>query len=112
METNRSRRGWRGVWMLGAMIGIAGVIFWIVRPVGPRQAPAAPPQRTVPEAVRIQQAGFIDIAADSPVRKHLSELQVKSERVTFPELTVSGSILARIVSGEDPLEDRWKFSNS
>jgi cobalt-zinc-cadmium efflux system membrane fusion protein len=98
--------------MLGAMMGIAGVIFWIVRPVGPRQAPAAPTQRAVPEAVRIEQPGLIAIAADSPVRKHLSELQVKSERVTFPELTVSGSILARIAPGEEPLEDRWQFSNS
>src|SRR5262249_32792517 len=97
---------------LGAMIAIAVVIFWIVRPVGPRAAPAAPTTRAVPEAVRTERTGLIAIAADSPVRKHLTELQVRTERVTFPALTVSGSILARISSGDDPLEDRWQFSNS
>lgn len=111
LETDRSVKGWRGAWMLAATIGIVAVIYWLVRPVAPRAAPSAASSRAVAEAVRAERDGFIVIAGDSPVRKHLAEFEVKTERITFPALTVSGTILARIHSGEEPLEDRWQFSN-
>jgi hypothetical protein len=114
MEPDRTTKIRRGAWMLTATISIAAVIVWLVRPASPRAAAVQPAavSRAVPEAVRTEPGGLIVIAGDSPVRKHLSELHVQPEKVKFPLLTVSGSILARIGSGEEALEDRWQFGSS
>lgn len=113
MPTMRDNSRWRTAWMLLAMFGVAGVIYWLVRPVAPREALAGSrsDSRAIPEAVRAERDGTIAIAADSPIHKHLSQLEIVREHVAFPVLTVSGSILARISSGDTPLEDRWQFSS-
>ena len=105
----------RASFMFGATIAVAAAIFWLVRPT-PRRALPAPPapaaSRVVPEAVRVEAGGLIRIAAESPVHNHLTEVEVRRERIAFPTLTVSGSILARIESGSGPIEDRWQFSSA
>ncbi|MGE5191246.1 MAG: efflux RND transporter periplasmic adaptor subunit [Deltaproteobacteria bacterium] len=114
MEPDRSTKVRRGAWMLAATIGIAAVIFWLVRPTSPRAAPAHPAaaSRAVPEAVRVEPGGLIVVAGDSPLCRHLDQLRLRPQKVTFPLLTVSGSILARIRPGGEALEDRWQFASS
>ena len=114
MEINLGTRAWRWSWTYVATVCVVAIIFWLVRPVHPRPilVPAPSDSRPVPEAVRTERGGLIVIAEGSPVKKHLSELTLTHQRVNFPVLTVSGSILARIVSGRGPLEDRWQFSSS
>lgn len=107
-------RLWRGVWMVVGFVGIVGLVASLVRPAS-QPAPAAPAQTEAPHmepAVAVQPGGLIAIAPDSPLNAHLEERQLKPQFVQFPALTVSGSILARIRSGDEPIEDRWQFSNT
>ncbi len=100
--------------MLLAAIGIAVVVMWLVTPAWTRlKNPPVPqqPQPTTPEAVRIEPGGVIVVAADSPLRERLVHLRVAAERVRFPALYVSGSVLATVRTGTEKLEDRWQFSS-
>jgi hypothetical protein len=114
MEPSRTTKIWRTGWMLAAMAAIGGVVYLLVRPAPPRDAtpPVRPPARTVPDAVHIDRDGTIRIAEDSPLYDHLTTVTINPRMVAYPALTVSGSILARIRQGTEPIEDRWQFSNS
>ncbi|MGQ0636053.1 MAG: efflux RND transporter periplasmic adaptor subunit [Planctomycetaceae bacterium] len=107
-------RLWRGVWMLGGLAGIVVLVGSLVRParLAPAAPRAAPESRDVPASVQVEKSGLISIAADSPLNKHLSVQRLESQFVQFPAMTVSGSILARIRAGDEPIEDRWQFSNA
>ncbi|HVX62122.1 MAG TPA: efflux RND transporter periplasmic adaptor subunit, partial [Pirellulales bacterium] len=113
MNAKKIATGMRHVWMLAATAGIGCAIFWLVRPHVPAVSEAAitPVSHTTPETVRVLSNGKILIEDHAAVRKHLTFLRVKPEYICFPRLTVSGSILARICAGNEPIEDRWQFSN-
>jgi cobalt-zinc-cadmium efflux system membrane fusion protein len=114
MDTKRDTILWRQGWMLLATIGMGVVIFWLVSPA---QLKTSEPSRAaspkgVSEAVRIVAGGEIEIAEDSPLQTQLTRVKVELERIGFPSLTVSGSILARITLGTGSIEDRWQFSST
>lgn len=115
MEPSRTTKIWRTGWMLASMAAIGGVVYLLVRPAPPKVA-TTPAVRAsahaAPEAVQIDRDGTIRIAEDSPLYDHLTAVTVNPRMVAYPALTVSGSILARIRQGTEPIEDRWQFSNS
>src|SRR5579871_5485959 len=114
MDRIRDTILWRQGWMLLATIGMGVVIFWLVSPA---QLKTSEPSRAasakrVSEAVRIVAGGEIEIAEDSPLQTQLKRVKVELERIHFPSLTVSGSILARITPGTGAVEDRWQFRST
>lgn len=116
MEAGRKTKSWRAMWMVTSMLAIGVVVFLLVTQAQPRHPPTAPatppaPRATV-EAVHVSPDGTIVIAENSPLRSHLTEVVLKPQLVSYPALKVSGSILARIREGTEPIEDRWQFSNS
>ena len=111
METNRASVIWRQVWMFLATAGMGLIIAWLVKPEKLRTGDPRLPGPSVVEAVRMEPDGTIAIADDSPLQTRLTRLRVESQRVRFPALTVSGSIVARVVAGSEPLADRWQFSS-
>ncbi|MCE9603753.1 MAG: efflux RND transporter periplasmic adaptor subunit [Planctomycetia bacterium] len=55
---------------------------------------------------------MILIVPDSPLREQLSFFKTARSKVTYPLMTVTGSVLARVSNGEGPIEDRWQFSTA
>jgi multidrug efflux pump subunit AcrA (membrane-fusion protein) len=111
MVTNRAAVMWRQVWMFLATAGLGMMIVWLAKPVESPTNEPRPQAQPVLEAVRMEPDGTIAIADDSPLQTHLTRLRVERQRVRFPTLTVSGSIVARIIDGSGPLADRWQFGS-
>jgi cobalt-zinc-cadmium efflux system membrane fusion protein len=114
MDTKRDTILWRQGWMLLSTIGMGVVITWLVTPAQLRtsESQRAAPPKDVTEAVRIDSGGAIEIAENSPLQTHLTRVHVELERIRFPALTVSGSILARVTPGSGDVADRWQFSST
>lgn len=110
-------RVWRGLWMAAGVAGIVAIVVVLLRPMQGAPAAVEPPPapaiaKNVAAAVTVTPEGLISITADSPLHRHLAQQTLKAELVRFPAITVSGSILARIRPGDEPIEDRWQFSNA
>lgn len=115
MEATRRTKVWRTVWMGTAMAAIVFVVYLVARPAHSRTAvvPPVEPTKSPPsQPVRVDADGTIDIASDSPLLSHMTTVVVNPKLVAYPIITVSGSILARIRHGSEPIEDRWQFSNN
>jgi len=105
----RSERS-RNIWMGLAAIGTVVVLFVVVRQ--PKGGPTNPRDLSTPaEVAKVVAPGLIDITAGSLLERKLDQQPVKTETVSFPLLTVTGAIAARIVPGAGKPEDRWQFSN-
>ena len=108
-------RAWRILWMVVGLGGVAFVVVMLVRPPTRAASPAVKPGEDRPRVapvVRVEPDGLVRISTDSPLQQHLSRERLETQLVRFPALTVSGSILARIQPGTEPIEDRWQFSNA
>lgn len=98
-------------WMTLATIGIVVVSVGLALPTAKR-----PPVDSARDAARkvdpvqVTDRGTISISKSSPISNKLEVVAVRKESVSFPLLTVSGSILARVRSGKDVLQERWQFS--
>lgn len=103
----------RGFWMLLSAAGIVATVWTLLEPGGkkPGEKSAAPAVKTL-TPVRVAGPGLIRIMSDSPVRGQLKFQKVETSNVEFPLFTVSGSILARVIPGQTPLEERWQFATT
>lgn len=95
-----------------AMAGIAAILWVLLKPPS-RVAIAEDEKATAAiEPARVVEPRRLAISRDSAFRQRLHELELKTRRVSFPILTVSGSIIARVRPGKEELLDRWQFSTS
>lgn len=110
----RSTRIWRATWMIVATVAIGWILVSLFRtpprPVQGKSPPDARPSHHEP--VQVAGRNSISVAADAPLRRQLSIVEIQRTKIKFPILSVSGSIVARIVPGSDAIEDRWQFSNA
>lgn len=106
-------RLWRGFWMVAAILATAWIVISLVRPAASRAAPQSEPRTHAPlvEPVQIVDAQRIRIVDGAPIHKQLTLAKVTRTRIKTPLLTVSGFIIARVVPGAEPIEDRWQFNN-
>jgi RND family efflux transporter MFP subunit len=102
---------WRVAWMGIATIGTIAVVVMLLWPPAPRQASAKAQNEKPPDAARLDSSGLIVVPPGSSLVQKLSVAAIKPEKVSFPVLHVSGSIVARLVGGKSRLEDRWQFAN-
>lgn len=112
---SRASKVWRSFWMFSSSIGVAIVVVMLVRPMKLGSQPIAPVAKTTvaPESeVRSDGPGTILIAAATPLRDQLSFVKAVRRAVTYPVMTVTGSVLARVRAGDGPIEDRWQFSTT
>lgn len=101
--------------MLAAIACTILIVGSLLKPHRPQPPPtdAGKAAESQPaEAVRAISNGVIAISPDTPLQKELSAITVKSERMTLPVISVSGTILARVREGGGSFEDRWQFSTS
>ena len=105
-------RIWRGVWMTLAMVGIAVILWVLLQP--PHRTAVAQGQQTVVaiEPIRVVGPKRLLVSRETPLQRQLQVLELATRRVSFPLLTVSGSIIARVRPGKDEILDRWQFSTS
>lgn len=93
-----------------SVVGIAAILFSLA--AGPRPHQEAPPPAIATaqvDPIQVVGPGLISVAPGSAVEKQFELVTVEQQQVTFPLLTVSGSIIARIRSGSTSIEDRWQF---
>lgn len=105
-------RIWRGLWMTLAMAGIAAILWVLLQP--PQRVAVAEGQKApiAIEPVRVVGPKRLVVSRDTPLQRQLQEFELVTRRVSFPLLTVSGSIIARVQPGTDEILDRWQFSTS
>lgn len=105
---------WRGFWMIAAVLGIIGVVLFLMRPLKSAPKPAVAPLQTPDkvEPVRVTGPGRIAIEENTSFQKQLSIATLNTKGITDPALSVSGSILGRVHPGPESLEDRWQFSSA
>lgn len=105
----RSMWSWRMVWML---VGIAGCGFVMLELVRPHQnAPAIAAETRKPthaEPVRLLLDNRIEVTHGSLLESKLTVVPVSQEEVSYPVLTVTGSVIARF---DDETEFDWNFSS-
>lgn len=95
-----------------AAIVISGIIFSLLKKPASRQAARRDlPSVQTPAEVSVQH-GRVVISSNSPMMRRLEIRELNPETVSHPLVTVTGSVVARIRSGDAPLEDRWQFVTS
>jgi len=100
----------RAFWMVLAAGGVGATIWALLEPGGKAAKSPAPVAAREIHPVRVSGPGEIALRHDSPMRSQLTFDKVKTTRVEFPIFSVTGSILARIIPGTGPVEDRWQFA--
>ena len=99
-------------WMILATLGISATVFVLVEPAGHKKSSLNLQTSTkAPSPVRVEMPGKIFLQNDSPMRGQLKIQTVQPTKAEFPIFKVSGSIIARIVPGNSPIEDRWQFAS-
>jgi cobalt-zinc-cadmium efflux system membrane fusion protein len=106
--TQAQRRG--NIWMALATLGLLVVVYFVVRPT-PHVTPAARDLSTSTEVARVVGPRLVTVAHDSALERKLEVRPVKAERITYPLLTVTASVVARFVGGTASPQDRWQFQN-
>lgn len=103
----------RGFWMLAATAGVAATVWTLLEPhAPPKTKPVSAKAGRTLNPVRVNGPGTLILQADSPMRGQLKFLKVEKSKVEFPLFNVSGSVLARILPGDTPMEERWQFATS
>lgn len=101
----------RMVWMLGSVIATAAIVATLLRPHQPPTAAKDQTSKPVVKVARVRPVGhaLIEVASDTPLQKELTTTRIEVESISLPVLSVSGTIVARIHKGSEPIEDRWQF---
>jgi len=113
-EVEWKTRVWRGFWMLLAFAAAVVAITLLVRPTHPaEQASSQRNSAVTPAAEYVQVTGprQILVKPGTPLAKGLGVVTVTKETVSYPLLTVTGSVVARIRPGTEPIEERWQFAD-
>ena len=108
-------RRWRSGWMIAASLAALAIIASLVNPLHfgkgsttSRAHSFLPPG----EAVHVSGPREIFVDKRTPLAAHLELLSVAKQKVTYPLLTVTGSVVARIRAGSEPLPARWQFAGA
>jgi membrane fusion protein, heavy metal efflux system len=107
---------WRSFWMIAACAAALGIVFSLVRPTYPNaqidHKPGISPEGLPEDLVQVTGPGQILVRTGTPLAKNLGVVTVEKKTVSYPLLTVTGSVAARIRPGTEPLEERWQFANA
>ncbi len=104
---------WRGLWMFAAIVITLVVVVSLLRPhepVHPSSATDAPAETLEP--IRVISSGLIAISRETPLNKELTAVNIATDRISLPLISVSGTIVAHVREGEGSFEERWQFNSS
>lgn len=102
----------RALWMTLGTTGIGLVLVWILTPHRGHQVSSVSIPISSTDAVTVLGPSRIAIAPDSPLAARLDITTIESRKIATPLLVVTGSVVARIRTGSDALEERWQFASS
>ncbi len=105
----------RSIWMLGASVAAILVIGWLLVPH--RHAAAVVnrrPMSHLPASEAVSAATYerVRIAPESEIAKRLSLQVISPQHVSHPLLVATGSVVARMRRGDEPMEERWQFAST
>ena len=108
---SRLAKLYRMAWMLGSVIATVAIVATLLRPHQPPTEAQEHVTRPAAKLARVRPVGqgLIEVDADTPLHKELTTMKIEVESITLPVLSVSGTIVARIHEGTEPIEDRWQF---
>ncbi|MBS0204765.1 MAG: efflux RND transporter periplasmic adaptor subunit [Planctomycetes bacterium] len=100
----------RGIWMVLATLTTAMVVAFLLHHSTPSAVERVTPVKR-PDAVRVVGNSLLTVSTETPLQKEMTRLDLTSQIITRPVLSVTGVVLARIRDGTEPIEDRWQFSS-
>ncbi len=112
---SRTVRLWRSGWMLVAGIAAVVIVGMLVRPSRSHEAGAAVRShslRSPEDLVGVDESGLILVKPDTPLARNLEVISVIKQVTNVARLKVTGSIVARIRPGTEPLAERWQFASA
>jgi membrane fusion protein, heavy metal efflux system len=101
---------WRIVWMGAATLLTVVVVVWVVMPAR-RVKPEARDLSTNTEIAKLVGPRLVSVLPGSAFEKKLAIGTVKGDRVSYPLVTVTASVVAHFVSGKANPQDRWQFQS-
>ncbi|MBX9788973.1 MAG: efflux RND transporter periplasmic adaptor subunit [Pirellulales bacterium] len=113
-QPGRWTKVWRGTWMTAATIAAVMLIFTIVRPARTKGLPATHRAHSFQPSDSLAQVTGphqVYIRADTPLARNLELISVGKKTVSYPLITVTGSVVARVAPGSESLDGRWQFAN-
>jgi multidrug efflux pump subunit AcrA (membrane-fusion protein) len=111
----QSVRRVRALWMAAAALAALFVIASLWRTTGAavhasaRRAQSFDPST---ELVGVSGPRQIFVNRETPLMHNLEVISVSKQNVTYPLLTVTGSVVARIRPGDEAVELRWQFASA
>ncbi len=105
---------WRSFWMIAAFLAALVIVFLLVRPTFPRGRGTGRRSHSFEsptELVRVSGPREILVKSGTRLAENLGVVTVEKKKVSYPLLIATGSIVARIRPGTEPLEERWQFAN-
>jgi len=102
---------WRTLWMIVATVATVVVVVWVVLPArhvspGPRDL------STTTEIAKLVGPRLVQVTPGSALERKLEIRPVKADRVSYPLLTVTASVVAHFVGGKALPQDRWQFQTA
>lgn len=102
---------WRTLWMAVAAVATVAVVVWVVLPArhvspGPRDLSATT------EIAKLVGPRLVLVAPGSALEKKLEIASVRADRVSYPLLTVTASVVAHFIAGKALPQDRWAFQSA
>jgi membrane fusion protein, heavy metal efflux system len=106
---------WRSFWMIAAFLAALVIVFLLVRPTFPKSRGSERRSHSFEspaELVRVSGPREILVKSGTRLAENLGVVTVEKKKVSYPLLTATGSVVARIRPGNEPLEERWQFANA
>jgi len=101
----------RTLWMIAASVATLLVVAWIVAPER-HVTPAPRDASRTSEIAKLVGPRLVSVAPGSAFERKLEIKPVKVDRVSYPLLTVTASVVARFVAGKASPQDRWQFQTA
>ena len=101
---------WRIAWMTVASVLTVLVVIWVILPAR-HVKPEPRDLSTTTEIARLAGPRLVSVAPGSAFEKKLALSPVKADRVSYPLVTVTASVVAHFVPGKASPPDRWQFQS-
>jgi membrane fusion protein, heavy metal efflux system len=112
-KTSSTQWGIRAQLIISVLLA-GGVLAWLLssRFRSPTTSSSTDETRPPAEVVKVIGPQLISISPGTPLEKKLAVVSVSNVQVSIPQLTVTGSIVARLRRGPEPAQDRWQFDSA
>jgi RND family efflux transporter MFP subunit len=102
---------WRILWMVVATVAMVLVVIVVVLPAR-HEAPGPRDLSATTEVAKLVGPRLVLVSPGSALERKLDIRPVKADRVSYPLLTVTASVVAHFIAGGALPQDRWQFQSA